>query len=103
MNRPFQNIDSGGAVLFDGLVAVCWFIHMRTSITGARVANISPGQLYTFVFTQDASGGHTMTWPANCRNANQINLEPDSITVQNFIGNTSGILVANIPSAGARP
>jgi hypothetical protein len=102
MNRPFQNIESGGAVLFDGLVAVCWFIHMRSNIASARVQNISPGQMYSFVFTQDAVGGHTINWPVNCVNAGPIDPQPNSITVQNFIGNTGGIMLANITPTGIR-
>jgi hypothetical protein len=97
MNRPYLNIDSGGAILFDGLAAVCWFIHMRSNVTSARVTNIAPGELYTFVITQDATGGHVMNWPSNCINAAQIDPTPNSTTVQNFIGNTGAILFANIP------
>jgi hypothetical protein len=103
MNRPFQNLESTGPLLFDGLVAVCWFVHMNSSITSPRVTNISPGQLYTFVFTQDATGGHRMVWPANCINANPINPTPNATTVQNFIGNLGGLLYSNVPSTGKKP
>ena len=95
-NRPFTNIESGGAIAFDGLQAVCWFIHMRSDINSSRVVNISPGQLYTFVFTQDATGNHNLTWPANCINGIPINPTPNSITVQNFVGMTGGLLYGNI-------
>lgn len=102
MNRPYKNLESSGPLLFDGLIAVCWFIHMRSDITSPRVLNISPGQLYTFVFTQDGIGDHTMNWPPNCINAAPIDPEPNSITVQNFIGNTGGILYTNIAPTGVQ-
>ena len=103
MNRPFLNLESAGGLLFDGLQAVCWFIHMSSSVTAARVSNSSPGQLYTFVFTQDAKGGHVMNWPANCLNAAAIDPAPNSVTVQNFIGDTGNILRANIQPTGVTP
>lgn len=100
MNRPFLNVDSGSALLFDGLVAVCWFVNMRSTMNTVRITNISPGELYTFVFEQDAIGGHTIIWPNNCINAAPIKTQPHAITVQNFIGHTGTTLFANIPSAG---
>lgn len=100
MNRPFLNLDSSGPLLFDCLQAVCWFVNMHSSITAPRVVHISPGELYTFVFTQDALGGHGMNWPVNCLNAAPIDPKPNSTTVQNFIGDTGGILYANIPPTG---
>jgi hypothetical protein len=101
MNRPFQNLASSGTLLFDGLKAVCWFVTMNTDISSPRIINIAPGQLYTFVFAQSATGGHVMNWPANCINAAPIDPAPNSITVQNFVGNTGGLLYTNIPPTGA--
>jgi len=103
MTRPTQNIESGGAILFDGLQAVCWFIHMRSSITEPRIANIAPGQLYSFVFFQDANGNHVMHWPVNCVNAAPIDSAPNTTTVQHFVGLTGGRLYAHIAPTGARP
>jgi hypothetical protein len=100
MNRPFLNVDSGGTLLFDGLAAVCWFVNMRSTMNTVRITNISPGELYTFVFAQDAAGGHTITWPNNCINAAPIKTQPYAITVQNFVGHTGTTLYANIPSTG---
>jgi hypothetical protein len=103
MNRPFLNIDSSGALLFDGLVAVCWFIHMKSDVINARVRNVSPGQLYTFVFTQDAVGGHRMTWPSNCVNAAPIDPAPNATTVQNLVSDANGFLYANVAATGGAP
>jgi hypothetical protein len=103
MSRPTQHIESGGAILFDGLQAVCWFINMNSDITSSRVTNIAPGQLYSFVFTQNATGNNKMNWPANCINANPIDPTPNSTTVQHFVGLTGGLLHANVTSAGRTP
>lgn len=101
MTRPTLNVDSAGANLFDGLEAVVWFVHMRSNITAPRIVNISPGQLYTFVFAQDANGNHLMKWPANCFNAANIDPKPNSVTVQNFVGATGGNLYANAMPSGS--
>jgi hypothetical protein len=96
MNRPFLTLNSSEAILFDGLAAVCWFVNMHSSVSSPRIRNMAPGQLYTFVFTQDAVGGHTMSWPGNCVNAAPIDPAPNATTVQSLIGDLGGILYANI-------
>lgn len=103
MNRPFLNIESSGAILFDGLAAVCWFVNLRSDVANARVRNISPGQLYTFVITQDATGGHRFAWPSSCVNATTIDPKPNAITVQNFIGLPSDFMTANIAGTWSTP
>lgn len=101
MNRPFLNLVSTGTLVFDGLKAVCWFVQMNSNITAPRFINIAPGQLYTFVFTQNAIGGHIMRWPTNSLNAPPINPAPNSVTVQHFIADMGGTMLANIPPTGA--
>lgn len=103
MSRPYQHLVSGGGILFDGLKAVCWFVNMNSDVTNARASNISPGQLYTFVFTQDARGGHVMNWPSNCVNAAAIDPAPNATSVQNFVGNINGAMHANVPPTGRVP
>jgi hypothetical protein len=107
MQRPTLKLESAGTLLFDGLQAVCWFVNMGSSILSPRVTNISPGQLYTFAFTQNAVGGHTMNWPPNCINAGPLDPTPYSTTTFTFVGNTGGLLYANISptwsSTGGQP
>lgn len=103
MNRPYQTFDSTQQPLtFDGLQAVCWFIVMRSNVTSSRMMNISPGQLYTFVFTQDNVGGRTFSWPANCIDAAPISPAPNTTTVQNLVGHTGAVLYANIPPTAGK-
>jgi hypothetical protein len=95
-NRPYLNLVSSGAMVFDGLQAVCWFVHMQSSVASPRFINIAPGQLYTLVFTQDATGNHSFTWPSNCINAIPLDPAPNAVTTQNVIGMTGSLLYANI-------
>lgn len=103
MKRPTKRINSGGGILFDGLQAVCWYVNMTSDVTASRVTNIAPGQLYTFVFTQNATGKNRMLWPANCINGAPINPAPNSTSVQHFVGLTGGLLYANIAPAWRTP
>ena len=100
MERPYLILESTGPLLFDGLEAVCWLVRMTTNITAPRIINTAPGQVYTFVFTQNGVGGHTMNWPANCINAVQIDPAPSSITTVSFVGDTGGLLYASIAPTG---
>lgn len=98
MSRTYQLLDSLNPLVFDGNVAVCFIVTMHNNVTTARVKNIAPGAMYTFVFYQDAQGGHVFLWPASCINASPVALEPGSSTVQSFIGTAEGNLQANLPA-----
>jgi hypothetical protein len=95
--RNYLYIDAQNNMLFDGLEAECWHIALGVNVSSARVKNISPGQLYTFLFEQNYEGFNTFQWPSACVNGTAINLDPNSITIQNFIGDTGGILRAHVP------
>lgn len=102
MNRPMKIVNSSsGIIVFDGLEAVVWKILMSSNVvaSGVTVKNVSPGQLYTFIFVQDAVGGHIFAWPAQVDNGALVDPQPNTTTVQNYIGNTGGILQSNAPGA----
>jgi hypothetical protein len=90
--------SSASPIIFDGTVAACFIVHLRNNVSTAKVRNIAPGVLYTFIFHQDAKGGHAFFWPSNCRNAADVGRGPGQISVHNFIGNDGG-LDANLPRA----
>lgn len=96
MERPYLILESTGPLLFDGLEAVCWLVRMTTNITAPRIINTAPGQVYTFVFTQNGVGGHKIQWPSNCANAAPLDPLPNSTTTVNLVCDLGGILYANI-------
>ena len=63
----------------------------NTTIT---LQNMMPGNLYTFIIVQDATGGHTVTWPLNAHNATLTDPAPNSTTVQTFVADADGSLYA---------
>jgi hypothetical protein len=92
-----MNFSSAAPMVFDGTLAVCFVVHLHNSVSNAKVKNIVPGMLYTFMFHQDAKGGHVFSWPINCRNAADVGRRPGQISIHNFIGNEDGYLDANLP------
>jgi hypothetical protein len=107
MQRAYLFVESSGPLVFDGLKAVCWFINMSSSITSPRIINVTPGVLYSFVFTQNRVGGHTMNWPGSVINAAQIDPTPLSTTTMTFIADIDSDLYPNISptwsNTGAQP
>jgi hypothetical protein len=65
---------------------------LTTDVTGATITNIIPGNLYTFITVQDATGNHAFTYPGEVANASPINQTPNSTTTQTFIANSAGVL-----------
>ena len=95
--RRVLHIDAAQSVLIDALQGETFVISLITSIKQLRVKNVSPGQLYVFLLTQNYAGNHKITWGSEVLNGTAANPEPHSTTVQCFIGDTGGILKANLP------
>ena len=100
MRRSLQ-IDAAQYVIIDALLGETFFISLGTSIRKLRVKNVSPGQLYVFVYKQDHVGGHSVSWGADIRNTTPIDPTPNSTTIQSCIAGTGGILNANLPGTVA--
>lgn len=97
MSRPTKTLGSDFPI-FDGNEALNWVVLMTSSVADARVKNIAPGARYTFVFIQNAVGGHTFQWPSNCLNPPPINIDPNGKTAALFIGTSEGNIAGNSPA-----
>lgn len=89
-------------MLLDGSQYETFVIDCKTSVDSLRVKNVSPGKLYVFVLVQDAAGNHRFSWGDRLRNAAPIDLDPEAITVQSFIGLTGGVLQSVPPGTWVR-
>lgn len=96
MSREIIMLDSALPLVFDGNRAQCFVVKMRNTVTKARVKNVAPGVIYTFMFNQDGSGNHRFAWPQQCLNATAVNPSPFALTVVHFIGDANGNLDANM-------
>lgn len=96
MTRSYLLTDSSSAMLFDGSLVDTWDIRMVGSVLSARTRLITPGRLYTFIIRQQNTS-YRFAWPATCLNAPTVNPQPNSVVVQNFVGQAAGLLQATPP------
>jgi hypothetical protein len=95
--RTIRTLTGADNMILDGSLAQCWHIDLVANVSGMRIKNMTAGQLYTIIFEQDASGGHTFQWPNSCVNATDVGLAALSKTLQNFVGDTGGVLISHAP------
>ena len=104
---PSQPIPPLPPLIINQLLVIAWaaavtvpgdvFTAFKITLGGnttITIENMMPGNLYTFIIVQDATGGHTVTWPANAHNATLTDPAPNSTTVQTFVADVDGSLYA---------
>jgi len=84
-------------LVFDGSQYPSFAILLPGNINNISVANMQPGNLYTFIIIQDGVGGWNFVWPANAYNAARIDHRPNATTVQTFVADENGDLYAIAP------
>jgi len=85
------------AMILDASQGETFDISFRTSITSIAIKNLIAGQLYCFILRQDATGKHALNWGNNFLNAMMLDPNPNSVTVQCFIGVPGQVLMAITP------
>lgn len=66
-NYPYGQISVAFSATptFDCLTGNVFTMTLTGNVTSMSVTNAMPGHTYTFIFTQDSSGLHSVAWPAN--------------------------------------
>jgi hypothetical protein len=95
--RTILTLTGADNMTLDGSLAQCWHIDLVSNVNSVRVKNMVAGVLYTVILEQDATGSHTFAWPPACINATAIDLAPLATTLQNFVGDTGGLLISHAP------
>jgi hypothetical protein len=85
-------IAAAAAMNFPGDVYVSFKTTLSGNVTTPTVSGMIPGNLYTFIIVQDATGGHTFAWPAEIHNAVMIAYKPNATTIQTFVCDENGEL-----------
>jgi hypothetical protein len=94
---------------FDGGNYTAFQLLMTLNITGAYLAGLVAGNLYTFIIIQDSVGGHAFNWPSGPAPYGLVNPAepvcqlPNSITVQTFVANNSTTLLPIGPATYYTP
>jgi hypothetical protein len=80
-------VGVGNPTVFPGDQYTAWKIILTADANAIEVTNLIPGNLYTFIIAQDATGEWAFNWAsaANVFNPDMVNPEPDSYTVQTFV------------------
>jgi hypothetical protein len=60
-------------------------ITLSGDVTSSTLTGQVAGNLYTFIITQDATGGWAFVWPGAMINATPVNPTPRSITIQTCV------------------
>jgi hypothetical protein len=67
------------------------------NVASSTCPNGVPGQIATFVFTQDGTGGRTFVYPSIFRGASNVEPTPGAVTVQSFVCITASLWRATGP------
>jgi hypothetical protein len=66
-------------------------ITLTGNVTSSTLTGIPAGQQTTFLIIQDATGGHTFTWPTNVKGGVVVDPTANATTSQTFISNGTNL------------
>ena len=78
--------------VFPGDVYTAFKTTLAGNVTHATIQGKIPGNLYTFIIVQNATGGWTFGWPAGVHNSVWVALKPNATTIQTFVCDENGEL-----------
>ena len=87
---PFSATPNFNCSLVYGPVAFD-FTLAGGNVTSSTI-NPFPGQIVTFIISQDGTGGWAFAWPPNVENPGIVDPDPNSITTQSFVARANGNL-----------
>lgn len=86
IGNELQVIPYSAVPTFDGSQSTAWSITLSGDVTNVALQGMHPGNLYTFIIKQDATGGHRFTWPSvQLFNPTAIDKRPNATTIQTFV------------------
>lgn len=77
---------------FPGDIYTAYRFDLSGDVTGGTISGMVPGNLYTFIITQDAVGGHAFVWPTGVNNGSVTSATPNASTIQTFVAVEDGTL-----------
>jgi hypothetical protein len=82
--------NSGGALVFDASLGNLQTVTLGANTGTPTLVNTSPGQIVTFLITQDSTGGRTFTWPTNVFGGGAVDITAGAWSIQDLICDSSG-------------
>jgi hypothetical protein len=87
-------VPASDTMTFDGSDLTTFKTVLHSNVLHATWPNMVPGNLYTFIILQDATGGWQFSWGATVHNGTMIKQNPNGQTVQTFVADVDGQLYA---------
>lgn len=81
-------------IVFPGDTYTAFKVTLPGDVLNPTIEGMVPGNLYTFIIVQDGTGYHQFLWPGNVYNATTVDPAPNSTTVQTFVADDLGELLA---------
>ncbi len=94
---PIVVVPYATAVTFDASVAAEFDLTLSGNVSASSLVKVSIGQMLTFIITQDAIGGRTLSWPANMTYPGPICALPNSTSIQMFVVRPNGMIAPVTP------
>lgn len=85
---PFSSMPIFDCLLVQG--PITFDLTLTGNVVFSTLQSPSPGQIVTFIISQDVNGGWTFVWPSNVKNPGIINSPANSITTQSFVARANG-------------
>ena len=85
-------------MVFPGGEYTAFYTQLTGDVLLPTIQDMVPGNLYTFIIQQDATGNHQFVWPTNVFNGNTIYNLPSWLTFQTFVCTSTGTLYAIAPA-----
>jgi hypothetical protein len=87
-------VPASDTMIFDGTSYTTFKTTLHSDVLHSTFTNMIPGNLYTFIILEDATGGWQFNWPTTVHNATMINHAPNGQIVQTFVADVDGQLYA---------
>lgn len=83
-NAVFNALNTAGIISFE--------MTLTGNLTVPTLINVTAGQLITFMFIQDGTGGRVVTWPGNVLGGPVVDPTPGAISIQMYLVRSTGNL-----------
>ncbi len=94
LNSGLQNLAFTATPTWNAASHSTFTMTLTGNVTSMTLTGVTPGQLITFIWTQDATGGRTVTYPATVYGSAELFGAANSTTTQTFRADASGNLWA---------
>lgn len=94
LNSGYESLAFTATPTWNATANSTFAMTLTGNVTGQTISGLVAGQLVTFIWTQDATGGWTVVYPATVYGASPVYAGAGSTTTQSFRADAAGNLWA---------